>query len=352
MIFNDHQDDLGTFAKTAADETLLNSPVVKEASWVEKAELHDRDFALILVDNEGKEHRKYAMFDAGNTILSTYYFLNNTPNIGDAGIKLAAANLAEALYYQIPNSSTSPEWKELMSISLGVEKTAGVIDERRAMYSPHHVDSEKTAAAEEVNPFDLIKEASTHWASVPLFEKRAAAIRICSIADTVGATVPEKIAQYTGDFLSPNFEMLMSHRTHRTSNEEVQDGYRRLSKLAYAMEPSEVVEALFLLDEKAGLLNKYASSLPDPVLCVFSTGATKEASWSWTRGSDSVNERQLTSYASAVSSFSILEKLFGEQFRDSFRRNPIKVFEKLPEEQQTIIARMATQSRFSNDGGN
>ena len=48
----------------------------------------------------------------------------------------------------------------------------------------------------------------------------------------------------------------------------------------------------------------------------------------------------------------ILEKLFGEQFRDSFRRNPIKVFEKLPEEQQTIIARMATQSRFSNDGGN
>lgn len=353
MIFKDHQDDLGGFARSSGDSYLLNSPLVKEASWVEKPELEDRDFALILVDTEGREHRKYAMFDAGNTVLSTFYFLNNPPNIGEAGLKLAAANLAEALYYQVPNSSASPEWKRLMAISMDVEKTAGVLDERRAVYSPYE-EEYLEKEAEDINPFDIIKEASQNWASVPLLEKRAAAIQICSLADTVGASVPEKIAQYTGDALSPNFEMLMNHRAHRTANEELQDNYRRLSKLAYAMNPSEVIEAVFLIDEQAGLLNKYSSALPDPVLCVYSKVHQKSASesWSWSRGSDSVNARQLSEYASSVTSFSILEKLFGESFRDSFRKDPILVFNKLPEEQQTILARLASQSRYSNDGGN
>ena len=200
MIFNDHQDDLCTFVKTAGDESLLNSQVIKDSAWVEKPELHDRDFALILVDREGKEHRKYAMFDAGNTILSTYYFLNNTPNIGEGATKLAAANLAQALYYQVENSQSSPEFQELTKLAEGIDTVEGLVDERRALYSPT-VEQESEKVAEEVNPFNLIKEASQHWASVPLFEKRSAAIRLCSIADTVGATVPEKIAQYAGDFL-------------------------------------------------------------------------------------------------------------------------------------------------------
>ena len=182
--------------------------------------------------------------------------------------------------------------------------------------------------------------------------ERQAAIELSSMADSVGASLPEKIAQYTGDALSPNFRMLMRNRLHKTANEEIQNGYRRLSDLAHNMDPSEVVEAVFLLDEQAGLINKYGSSLPDPILCVFSTPAKVASSWSWSRGADTVNEDQLKAYASSVASFSTLEKLFGEPFRDSFRKNPVSVFEKLPEEQQTILARLATQSRFSNDGGN
>lgn len=350
MIFHDHHDDHGLFAKTAASPYLMNSPLVKEAAWEEKSELHDRDFALILVDQEGKEHRKYAMYDAGNTVMSTFYFLNNPPNIGEAGLKLAAYNLAEALMYQVPGCDDSVEYQTLRQVSAGVEKTAGVVDARRAVYSP--VQEFEEPEPEEVSPFDLVKEASANWAAVPLFEKRAAAIEICSLADSYGISVPEKIAQYSGDALSPNFEMLMEHRTHRTANPELQDSYRRLSKLAHSMDPSEVIEAVFLIDEQANLLNKYGSALPDPVLCVYSTGMKKESSWSWNRGGDSVNERQLQSYASSVSSHSILEKLFGEDFRDAFKRNPVKVFERLPEEQQSIISRLATQSRFSNDGGN
>ena len=85
----DHQDDLGTFLRQSAP-SLANSEVVKEASWKEKPEMLDREFAVILVEDDGTEHRKLAMHDAGNTLASITYFLTRDHNLPDSAVKLAS----------------------------------------------------------------------------------------------------------------------------------------------------------------------------------------------------------------------------------------------------------------------
>ena len=87
----DFQDDLGaafTVADVAPPETL------KTASFREDYELTDGDYALILVDEDGREHRKFACHDPGNTWMSLWYFENVDSGLPDYAKQAAAENLA------------------------------------------------------------------------------------------------------------------------------------------------------------------------------------------------------------------------------------------------------------------
>ena len=73
-MIEDPQEDLRTFLK-ATYPAIYEDEIVKEASWLEKDDVLDRDYAVILVDSEGVEHKKLAMNDAGNTVSSICYLL-------------------------------------------------------------------------------------------------------------------------------------------------------------------------------------------------------------------------------------------------------------------------------------
>lgn len=62
----------------------------------ERDRLPDDAFALVLVDGDQKL-RKYARFDAGNTLLSAAYFLKTATKLPPDAQKLAATNLCEAM---------------------------------------------------------------------------------------------------------------------------------------------------------------------------------------------------------------------------------------------------------------
>lgn len=406
MIF-DHHDDLGTFLRQKAP-SLAETSLVKEASWVEKPDLLDRQFALILIDESGNEHRKLAMHDAGNTLSSIYYFLQTEHSLPDGAIKLAAANLLnsamhQGLYEAVGDSFLYHEKLgsafDVLAYLADLETTAGIVDERRfSIKEANSVIGYASSSAPTVNvtgtsggpmsgmagatskpmstptvskpvgsltannkpspmatvakhaSYDIIKQAEWYWTELSPVERRQIAIDLAPIAEAEGTRVPEKIAQYGGNELNPVFDFIMKRRQDYTADETLQEDYDRLSKVAHIMPLDDITEALYLLDEQANLLHRYGNSLPDPVLSVY---GTKQASleYSWNHGGDSVNELQLVNFAASPSAHNRMEGLFHKEISDKFKKEPLSTFKSMPLEQQIIVARMAGQSGDHQDGG-
>lgn len=386
----DHQDDLGAFFRQSAPE-LANSTLVKEASWQEKPEMLDRQFAVILVEPNGTEHRKLAMHDAGNTLASVTYLLTRDHELSDSAVKLAAYNLLNSamhygLYEEFGDNLLRHEKLgsafDVLAVLADSLNGDDIIDERRvgvkiatsgaASYvagGQRALGANPTvqvsgqpqmagqasgqmmgAGAKAVAPntvakyasYDLIKEAQFMWPDLDPVDRRAFSLIIKEAALLEGADVPDSIYQYSGNELNPSFESIMKRRQSYTANEELQEDYERLGKVAHVMGLPDATEALYLLDEQAGLLDRYNTSLPDPVLSVY--GTSKEASWSWNHGGEYCTEGQLQLLCTDPVKRSQFESLFGEELCSVFKKDPVKFFESRPVEQQVIISRMASST--------
>jgi hypothetical protein len=201
----------------------------------------------------------------------------------------------------------------------------------------------------EGSAYDALSNLIRVWNDLDPYDRHEAAVDIVKVASLTGMAVPAHIEQYSGERLNPRFEKIASRRAEYTANPEYQADYLRLAKMAAALDPDDVVEALFLMDERAGLLNRYGNNLPDPVLSVF--GVEKQAEFSWVNGGDYVTESMLKRYSGSNASHAALEDTFEEDLVMNFRRDPVGTFKKMPLEQQTLLSRLASQSRDTNNGG-
>ena len=391
MIVDLH-DDLGTFLRQSNPD-LASSDFVKSASWEERTDIYDRDFAIILVEDNGREHRKLAMTDAGNTLASIVYFLTNDHDLPDGAVKLAAANLLNsAMHYGLYdyygdsllfNEKLGSAFDVLAVLADSLPQD-GILDERRVavktayagqaqnyrapiagqqsapigktsptvMHTANSINMRVPGGASSMpgkttvaSTFDLIKEAEWSWPELDPVDRREFALIIKEAAKAEGAHVPAKIAQYGGHELNPDFETLMHRRLDYVSNPDLVADYQRFSKVAFAMDLADATEALYLLDEQAGLLDRYGSNLPDPVLSIYGC-STKEAMWSWNHGGDYCTGRELEMLVKDPVKRRRMEDMFTEKVCCAFMDDPVKSFESMPLEQQIIVARMANTSEF------
>jgi len=338
----DHHDDLCE-AFLVKNASAASSEIFKKAEWREKAELLDRDVALILVEENGAEHRKFACFDEGNILMSEWYLLNANHSLSSSAIKTAATNLVDAAdeFGIALNPATS-------YLSRLPEDPKETIDERRVAAGgrkfSRDADSIKTASA-----YDALALAIRNWDDLDPYDKRDISVDLVGLSKVAGMDIPDHIYQYSGEGLSTNFKKVASYRKNYTADTKLQEGYDRLSKMANSMSEYEVVEALYLLDEQAGLTNRYGENLPNPVLSVF--GTTKEAEYSWIHGGDYVTEKMLKRYSGSTSAVNAADNIFTDDVKEKFRKDPVGLFKSLPLEQQILLARLASQSRETNDGG-
>ena len=387
----DHHDDLCESFLASVDPNQV-SEIMKISSWRESADLLDRDFALILVDEVGKEHRKFACFDSGNALMSEWYLLNADHGLDSDSVKTAAANIVDSLeHYGLtptpasvyladrtagadsrrvkvagaPMSDSQSSIRAAKGGALG-GAALGAISGAKGGGTPLQIAGRMlgrgTAAgtagalgvggmdytAKNASAFDYVADAAASWDDLDPYNRHEVAVNLVKVASAGGATVPGHIYAYSGTSLNPNFKKIAEARRDFSSIQDVQDGYTRLSKMAAAMDPDDVVEAMYLLDEQAQVNHRYGSRIPDPVLSVY--GTTKEAEYSWTHGGDYVNETMLKRYAGSDSSQK-MEDVFTEDLKDLFRRDPVSVFKRMPDEQKILLTRMASQSRDNNNGG-
>jgi len=347
----DHHDDLGELFITRGDPELAQG-LLKSASWRESSELMDRDFALILVDDLGREHRKFACFDAGNTALSEFYLLNGEHSMSRGAIKLAATNILAAA----ENHGLQPSTALSFLADMDVERDTSM-DERRAFASEGkeanalmgYSQGSSPSPMPKMGSYGLLESAKEQWADLDPYDRHETAVHLCKLGSADGVRIPNAIFQYGGESLNPRFEALMHDRQSWSADEAIQGDYDRLGKMASVLGTDDVVEALYLLDEKAGLLLKYGSRLPDPLLCVF--GQDKEASWSWMDGGDYLSQNQLESFVSSEKYIPAMEDIFKDSVVSGLRNSPVSTFKGLPHEQKLIVARLASQSHASNSGG-
>jgi len=411
----DFHDDLGaSFCAT----DLRPPEFLKTASFRETYELHDGDFALIIVDEAGKEHRKFACNDAGNTWLSLWYFENVESGLPEHAKVAAAENLATyAGIHEIDMEEMFPRTAALCS-ELGIspfrhrtwhgdgghsEKVGGAptttsqfwdlvertgvsdsswlapadpktkpgappstlvqpgraappklgsspyrLDERRVLVksaSCAPIPAVKEASAPSI--LEKVAEADRRWEDLNPWERRVVALTLAAEEPGFGE-FPAKVASYMGEEIHPNILDNMRWRATRVArSDEDAENYLRVGAMAKvgSLDLEDAVEALFLLDEKNGVVvqNGYGPSLPDPYLAVYA-GLKKEAMWAWTRGDAYINEHQLRSYVGTAAAKIQMGELFTDDLIDKFRKDPVKTFESLPSEQKKLIARMASST--------
>ena len=339
MLILDIQDDQGALiASMLGDDE--PGEIIKTAAHLPADELLDRDFALILIDDTGHEHRKYACHDAGNILVSMAYLQHAAERrfLNETAIKVAADNLsslAEDFGLEVP-----AEVQKLASLEISPRER---LDERRVIYRPPRRERTVKRAS---GPYEMLKTAQATWHDLPPQEKRAAAVSLFEAEQSLPISIPDHIARYSGDQVGDKLAAHMRVRATLTADPELQQEYGRLAKVASVLGPEATVQTLYRLDNAAGVRwaggDRYGEHIVDPFLAVYDH--TKEAEFSWYHGAENVSAAQLWNFCCAEGSRYTFEKTFADGKWASFCKDPVKAFQGMPLEQQILVSRMARQA--------
>lgn len=340
MFIIDVADDLGASFKTFADEVGVDSlaDTVKTAAWLEPAKARDRDFALILVDDDGSSHRKYACHDPGSTLVSMFYLERAQPLLNPAAVKVAAANLgrlAKDWGLEVP---AEIEKMAMAPLPVGAEKD--IVDERRVYFHPQKAASTAPAPS---GPFVKLAHTKLAWHDMAPQQRRAAACELVKAASTTPVVVPPEIARYAGEKLSSKFAYHMGVRIEHCADHECVEQYRELVKVASLFPPDNVVDALYMLDEAAHLRwaggDRYGEKIADPVLAVYDR--VKEAAYVWTEGGDHVTEHDLVMFRTREAARTYFTSTFTDALWEKFEKDPVGTFRAMPSHQKVLLSRLA-----------
>jgi len=341
MRIIDMADDLGASFKAFIDEVGADSlsDTVKTASWLEPGKAKDRDYALILVDDDGSSHRKYACHDPGATLVSMFYLERAQSVLNPAATKVAAANLARLA--QDWGLAVPAEIEKMAAAALPAGAEKDVIDERRVYFHP----PKQASAPRTPSAWDKVASLQQDWAEMSPQDRRRASVEMLKIASTTPITVPARCYQYAGDGLSEKFASRMRARVELTTEPEIRSEYENLAKVASLFPPDNVVAALYALDEAAHLRwaggDRYGETIPDPVRCVYERA--KEAAFMWTQGGDHVTEHDLVMFRAREAARTYFTSTFTDALWEKFEKDPVGTFKAMPDYEKVLLSRLARE---------
>lgn len=339
MLIIDVADDLGASFKRFIDQVGADqlADTVKTASWLEPGVARDRDYALILVDDDGSSHRKYACHDPGSTLVSMFYLQQAAPLLNPAAVKVAAANLgslAKDWGLDVPHEIT-----KLASTVLPEGAEKDILDARRVRFHPQKV----AAAPAPSGPFEKLASAKLAWHDMTPQQRRVAACELVKEASTTPIVVPHEMFRYTGEKVGSKFAYHMGVRVEHCQDPEIAEQYKELAKTASLFPPDNVVDALYILDDAAHLRwaggSRYGELIADPVLAVYDHN--KEAAFVWNEGGDSVTEHDLLMFRTRESAREYFTSTFTDALWEKYEKDPVGTFKSMPTHQKVLLSRLA-----------
>ena len=329
------------------------APDVVVMSASERAALPDRSFALSVITKKAAKLNKFPIADKDSTWLSNQYFDMTCHRLTKAAQVIAASNIKAAC----ERHGIDP----LPAVSgLAKEATSNVYYEEdgklQAKTPVVQVDFTKFASVNKI--CDSYTEAQYAFATpvhivkaCEYFEKHASkmnpeqrhkyAAAIQRRANELGMPVQKgEVGKYASDHLSPMIDAHISMRRGLLEGRDAELG--TLSKLASAKKqlgPSQFARALHAFDKKAGLNKYYGGHLLDPFLASFASEPDPHAGYMFKGANSQMAANQIEQLAHAK--YDDVKNYFGSSIADEFKKNPVPIFDSLPNDSKEILAGIA-----------
>lgn len=168
------------------------------------------------------------------------------------------------------------------------------------------------------------------------------AMKTAARAEELGIQTSEILDRYGSTEYAPDVEAHLANR--RAVAPDHKELWDELQEKRASIEPETFAELLAEADEVSGVKWLYGGEAADPYFATFGGNKVKEANvaWNWqSRTGDYVSAGQLKKLA--LNGRPLVEKQFDRTLAAEFSRNPITIFESLPDLQKTILARLANQ---------
>lgn len=216
---------------------------------------------------------------------------------------------------------------------------------------PLHTFERKTASVTALDgryPLDSyadVKKAveyfAENWTEMAPEDRHTYAVKTAARAEQLGIEVGDHLARYGSISYAPDVDAHLANRIS-VCEPEYSGAYEELREKRASIEPEKFAEILGKVDEASGLKWVWGGEVSDPYLATFGGMSEKQASaaWDWEgRLGDRLTSEQLRKLC--IEGRGILKKYFSHDIVNALQKDPITVFESLPDNSKILIARMA-----------
>lgn len=392
VVFDFYDDPTGQLVRSVFPEASVLPQEVKTAhilSSEERDVLRDEAYALVML-NEGHSLRKFACVDAGNTLLSMLYFEKTAELLPDEARGVAATNLQhfcaefdleptdlvktaakgmsrmrDPMNKEPPNGGNDWSHTNLTSINGPDTGTTNAVSSTMktasALGQPVDVTGKspetrsiylmaKTAALGDKYPLDSYGQVQKavayfeeNYAAFLPEERHEFAVKTASRAEELGIPLSERVERYGSVDYSPD---ILGHLAARreAAPDDCKDIYLELQEKIASVPPEEFAKMLDKVDRFTGVDQHWDGFLSDPYYATFGGMSEKkaESTYSWTGHlGDHVSGEALKSLAMNGKKF--MCQHFSEDIVSGFQKDPIGVFQSMPDPQKVIFSHLAEE---------
>lgn len=202
-------------------------------------------------------------------------------------------------------------------------------------------------------PEQLTKAAAyfdEHMTEFPLLDRRLFSLSVVARAEELGVKVAGEVLAYGGGEYGPFIEEQLRGRIAAFEGTEKAAMYEPLLDRRDEIEPAVMAALLVRADSATGADASYGRpgvGLLDPYAAVYgqpkfaAAQPDKADMFSWRSGSEYVNGWMLQQLASRHAD---LDKVFGKGFSTTFAKDPVSIFESMPDPQKMVLSRLASDN--------
>jgi hypothetical protein len=345
----DWYDDHGETLKSKFPTPDELPDMIKEANVRPKERLPNEAFALIMLD-QGHAFRKYACEDPGTTAMSVIYFMEHGDKLPVEAQKLAAVNIVDACIRHgimppaaITKVAEPREERERHVNVTGKRPELRVVNDRPTDENLYAVKLADGSLHYPIDTWDRVKTAEAYFQDERVRMdpevRRQYAVKLARQSYILGYPLDRSITElgalgYHNDgHLKHASEMRKAAFPKGSAEHEFLD---ELFEKRAAIHPETYAECLKRFDMMNQLEDGWDQVILDPWTSTF---GVKTAAVVWEDGADRVTEEELINLGRNNAGH--LDGQFTDHFALEFIKDPVGIFNSMPEPQKRILSRMA-----------
>lgn len=372
----DYYDDHGETLKALFPTAEQLPDMIKSANVQPKERLPNEAFALIMLD-QGHVFRKFACADPGTTAMSVIYFMEHGDKLPEEAQKTAASNLVAACVEHgiLPPATLTKvamavngrvvqvgDQKLDVSVSATVTKLAAVdvtgkspepkiVVDRPVDEDDYAVKLADGSLHYPIDTWERVKTAEAYFQEERIRMdpevRRQYAVKLARKSYIIGFPLDQNIIElgalsyHSDGHLKYAVEMRKAAFEPTSVEREFLDD---LFEKRAEVHPEVYAECLKRFDTMNNLNRGWDHVILDPWASTF---GVKTAAVVWEQGAERVTEEELINLAH--NDPEAIKQQFTEQFLDQFQKDPVTLFNSMPDPQKKLLARLAVD--VASSGG-